>query len=85
VTTSIDRAWSDGAGGWYIAAEETATDAGRHVTIHSLAQGEQRPTLLACDAEIGRAPFSGEGTSDAVFVLVGDTNTWEIAAVARQQ
>jgi len=83
-TTSIDRAWSDGAGGWYIAAEETATDAGRHLTIHSLAQGEPRPTRLACDPEISRVAFSGAGTSDGVFVLIGNTNAWEIAAVARQ-
>jgi hypothetical protein len=83
-TTSIDQAWSDGAGGWYVAAEETATDAGRHLTIHSLAQGEPGPTRLACDPEINRVVFSGEGTSDGIFVLVGNTNAWEIAGVARQ-
>lgn len=76
------EAWADGAGGWYVAAWEDATDGGPHVTI-STVDNDGAVNRIACDPLVDSSIYHGAATADGVHLIVVYDNLWEIAAVSR--
>jgi hypothetical protein len=76
------EAWADGAGGWYVAAWEDATDGGPHVTI-STVDADGAVNRIACDPLVESRIAHGAATADGLHLIVIYDNLWEIAAVSR--
>jgi hypothetical protein len=76
------EAWADGAGGWYVAAWEDATDGGPHLTI-STVDTDGAVNRIACDPLVDSRIAHGAATADGVHLIVIYDNLWEIAAVSR--
>jgi hypothetical protein len=76
------QAWADGAGGWYVAAWEDATDGGPHVTI-STVDNDGAVNRIGCDPLVDSGILHGVATADGVHLIVIYDNLWEIVAVSR--
>jgi hypothetical protein len=76
------EAWADGAGGWYVAAWEDATDGGPHVTI-STVDNDGAVNRIACDPLVYSRAAHGAATAGGVHLIVIYDNLWEIVAVSR--
>jgi len=77
----VSGAWSDGSGGYYLAATEKAADDAMHVTVWRVnANGDGR--RLACDPQIGSSIQGAVAGPDGLYGTVLYSNSyWELVRI----
>jgi len=78
---SVTDVWSDGMGGFYLAATEKAADEAWHVTIWHLDQSGQG-ARIACDPQIGSSMLGAVAGPDGLYGIIRYSNRyWELVRI----